>query len=110
MALHSAHGDASYLAPTSRRDYRRAATNEDQATEPRRAAIELMTQARAPKAKRGSASLIDRTSLLSWTETIFKDESWQLQRLQETSEELSRSVLEIQAVRAALHQEGRTLI
>jgi hypothetical protein len=76
----------------------------------RRAAIELMTQAGAPKAKRGSASLIDRTSLLSWTETIFKDESWQLQRQQETNEELSRSVLEIQAVRAALHQEGRTLI
>jgi hypothetical protein len=76
----------------------------------RRAAIELMTQAGAPKAKRGSASLVDRTSLLSWTETIFKNESWQLQRQQETSEELSRSVLEIQAVRAALHQKGRTLI
>jgi len=50
----------------------------------RRAAIELMTQAGAPKAKRGSASLIDRTSLLSWVETIFKDESWQLQRQHET--------------------------
>src|ERR1700737_5188980 len=57
----------------------------------RRAAIELMTQAGAPKVKRGSAFLIDRTSLLSWTERVFKNESWKLQRHQANSEELSRS-------------------
>src|ERR1700722_12050922 len=57
----------------------------------RRAANELMTQAGAPKAKRGEAVLIDRTSLLAWTERIFKDESWQLERRKETSTELSRS-------------------
>jgi hypothetical protein len=73
----------------------------------RRAAIELMTQAGAPKVKPGSAFLIDRTSLLSWTERIFKDESWQLQRQQETSEELSRSMAEVRELRLAMAKEGR---
>jgi hypothetical protein len=73
----------------------------------RRAAIELMTQAGAPKVNRGSAFLIDRTSLLSWTERIFKDESWQLQRQQETSEELSRSMAEVRELRLAMVKEGR---
>src|SRR5260370_16546060 len=72
-----------------------------------RAVIDLMTQAGAPKAKRGSASLIDRTSLLSWVETIYKDESWQLQRQHETSEELSRSMAEVRELRATMAKEGR---
>jgi hypothetical protein len=73
----------------------------------RRAAIELMTQAGAPKVKRGSAFLIDRSSLLSWAERVFKDESWQLQRQQETSEELSRSMAEVRALRNAMAKEGK---
>jgi hypothetical protein len=76
----------------------------------RRAAIELMTQAGATKAKRGSASLIDRTSLLSWAQQIFKDESSQLQRQAETSEELSRSMAEVRKLRAAMAREGRPAI
>src|SRR5260370_18606803 len=67
----------------------------------RRAAIDLMTQAGAPKAKRGSASLIDRTSLLSWVQAIFKDESWKLQRQHETSEELSWSRAEVRELHAS---------
>ncbi len=73
----------------------------------RRAAIELMTQAGAPKVKRGSAFLIDRSSLLSWAERVFKDESWQLQRQQETSEELSRSMAEVRELRLAMEKDGR---
>jgi len=73
----------------------------------RRAAIELMTQAGAPKVKRGSAFLIDRNSLLSWAERVFKDESWQLQRQQETSEELSRSMAEVRELRNAMAKEGK---
>jgi hypothetical protein len=76
----------------------------------RRAAIELMTQAGAPKVKRGSASLIERTSLLSWTQQISKDESWQLQCRAETSEELSRSMAEVRELRAAMAKEGRPAI
>jgi hypothetical protein len=57
-----------------------------------------MTQAGAT-GKRGSAFLVDRTALLSWTERVFKDESWQLQRHQETSAELSRSMAEVRALR-----------
>jgi hypothetical protein len=72
----------------------------------RRAAIELMTQAGAT-GKRGSAFLVDRTSLLSWTERVFKDESWQLQRHQETSAELSRSMAEVRALREKMAREGR---
>ena len=76
----------------------------------RRAAIDLMTQAGASKAKPGTALTIDRTSLLSWVERIFKDESWQLQRQQETSEELSRSMAEVRELRLAMAKEGRPLI
>jgi hypothetical protein len=72
----------------------------------RRAAIELMAQAGAT-GKRGSAFLVDRTSLLSWTERVFKDESWQLQRHQETSAELSRSMAEVRALREKMAREGR---
>jgi hypothetical protein len=73
----------------------------------RRAANELMTQAGATKAKRGEAVLIDRTSLLAWTERTFKDESWRLERRKETSTELSRSVAEVQALREAMANEGK---
>jgi hypothetical protein len=76
----------------------------------RRAAIELMTQAGAPKVKRGCAFLVDRTSLLSWTEQIFKDESWQLQRQAETSDELSRSMAEVRELRKAMAEVGRPII
>jgi hypothetical protein len=76
----------------------------------RRAAIELMTQAGAPKVKRGRAFLVDRTSLLSWTEQIFKDESWQLQRQAETSDELSRSMAEVRELRKAMAEVGRPII
>jgi hypothetical protein len=72
----------------------------------RRAAIDLMTQAGAT-GKRGSAFLVHRSSLLCWTERIFKEESWQLQRRRETSEELSRSMAEVQAVREAMAREGK---
>lgn len=73
----------------------------------RRAANELMIQAGAPKAKRGEAVLIDRTSLLAWTERTYKDESWQLERRKETSTELSRSVAEVQALREAMAKAGK---
>ena len=73
----------------------------------RRAANELMTQAGAPKAKRGEAVLIERTSLLAWTERTFKYESWQLERRKGTSTELSRSVAEVQALREAMAKEGK---
>jgi hypothetical protein len=73
----------------------------------RRAAIELMTQAGAPKVKHGTALLIDRTSLLSWAERIFKDESWQLRRQQETGDELSRSMAEVRELRLAMARDGR---
>lgn len=73
----------------------------------RRAANELMTQAGAPKASRGSAVLIDRTSLLRWTERISHDESWQLMRQRETKTEVSRSMAEVRALREAMAKEGR---
>lgn len=73
----------------------------------RRAANELMSQAGAPKASRGSAVLIDRTSLLRWTERTFKEESWQLERQKETNAELSRSMAEVRALREAMAKQGR---
>jgi hypothetical protein len=73
----------------------------------RRAANELMIQAGAPKAKRGEAVLIERTSLLAWTERTFKYESWQLERRKETSTELSRCVAEVHALREAMAKEGK---
>lgn len=75
----------------------------------RRAAIDLMNQV-GTTGTRATGFLVDRTSLISWTERIFTDESWQLQRRKETSEELSRSVAEVQAVREAMAREGRTPI
>lgn len=74
----------------------------------RRAAIELMTQAGAVKGKPGSPALIDRTSLLAWTERVFKDESWHLQRGKQISEELSRSMAEVRELRAEILRSGKT--
>jgi hypothetical protein len=72
----------------------------------RRAAIDLMNQV-GVTGTRATGFRVDRTSLLSWTERTFKDESWQLQRRKETSEELSKSMAEIQAVREVMADEGR---
>ena len=72
----------------------------------RRAAIDLMTQAGAT-GKRGAPFLIDRTSLLVWVERVFQDESWQLQRRKETRVELSQSLTEVQALRAAMAEQGK---
>lgn len=73
----------------------------------RRAAIDLMTKAGATKGKRGSAFLVDRTSLIRWTESTAKEESWQLERHRATSEELSRGIAEVRAIRDALSKENK---
>lgn len=75
----------------------------------RRAAIDLMNQV-GVTGDRKTGFLVDRTSLLSWTQKISQDESWQLQRRKETSEELSQSMAEVQAIRAAMEKEGKTPI
>jgi hypothetical protein len=73
----------------------------------RRAAIDLMAKAGAEPAKRGEASLVSRASLLAWTEATAKEETWQLRRQKDTSEELSRSMAEVRAIREALVKENR---
>lgn len=73
----------------------------------RSAASELMSQAGAT-GKRGSAFLIDRTSLLAWAERVYQDEMWQLERQKQTSAELSRSMAEVRALREQMAREGRT--
>lgn len=72
----------------------------------RRAAIDLLNQV-GRTGDRATGFLVERTSLLSWVEKIFKEESWQLQRRKETAEELSRSMAEVQAIREAMAKEGR---
>jgi hypothetical protein len=72
----------------------------------RRAANQLMKQVGAV-AGRGEEFLIGRRELIVWVEQIFKAESAILERKKSTGEELSRSLQEVQAVRAALHQQGR---
>lgn len=73
----------------------------------RRAAIDLMTKAGATRGKRGASFLIGRSTLISWTEAIAKEEVWQLQRRKQVSEELSRSVAEVRAIREALARENK---
>jgi len=72
----------------------------------RRAAIDLMNQV-GRTGDRATGFLVERTSLLSWVEKTFKEESWQLQRRKEAAEELSRSMAEVQAIREAMAKEGR---
>jgi hypothetical protein len=72
----------------------------------RRAAIDLMNQV-GRTGDRATGFLVQRTALLTWVERVAKAESWQLQRRKETSEELSRSLAEIQAIRTAMAREGR---
>jgi hypothetical protein len=72
----------------------------------RRAAITLMKQVGA-LASRGGEFLVGRRELIAWVEVTFKAESAILERKKSTGEELSRSLQEVQAVRAALHQQGR---
>lgn len=72
----------------------------------RRAAIDLMNQV-GRTGDRATGFLVERTSLLSWVEETFKEESWQLQRRKEAAEELSRSMAEVQAIREAMAKEGR---
>jgi hypothetical protein len=72
----------------------------------RRAAIDLMNHV-GRTGDRATGFLVERTSLLSWVKKIAKEESWQLARRQEASEELSRSMAEVQAIRQAMAQEGR---
>lgn len=72
----------------------------------RRAAIDLMNQV-GVTGNRTHGFQVARTSLLSWVEKTFQDESWQLQRRKEAAEELSRSMREVQAVREAMAREGR---
>jgi hypothetical protein len=73
----------------------------------RRAAIDLMNSV-GVSGDRRTGFLVDRTSLLAWTQKISHDESWQLRRRKETSDELSQSMAEVQAVRAAMDKEGKT--
>jgi hypothetical protein len=75
----------------------------------RRQAITIMKQNGAV-VERGGAFLVERTSLLSWVERISKEEAWQLERRQTTADELSQSMAEVQAVRAALHVAGKPLV
>jgi uncharacterized protein YlaN (UPF0358 family) len=75
----------------------------------RRAAIVLMQQAGAT-GERGAAWTIERTSLLSWVERISRDEAWQIERRRAASVELSKSMREVQAVRAALAQAERPVV
>jgi hypothetical protein len=72
----------------------------------RRAAIDLLNQV-GRTGDRATGFLVERTSLLSWVEKIFKEESWQLQRRKSAAEELSRSMAEVQAIRVAMAKEGR---
>jgi hypothetical protein len=72
----------------------------------RRAAINLMHQAGAT-GTRGVESLVDRRNLIAWVERISEAESSLLARKRSTSEDLSRSVQEVQAVRAALREHNR---
>lgn len=72
----------------------------------RRQAITLMKQNGAV-AEKGKAFEVERTSLLSWVERVAREESWQLERRQTTADELSQSMAEIQAARAALQAANR---
>lgn len=72
----------------------------------RRAAIDLMKQAGAA-GDRGAPFLIERTSLLAWASRVFEAEAWQLQRRKETRVELSQSLIEVQALRAAMAEQGK---
>jgi hypothetical protein len=72
----------------------------------RRAAITLMKQAGA-LAGPGEEFLVGRRELIVWVEKTFKTEAAVLERKKSTGEELSRSVQEVQAVRAALNAQGR---
>lgn len=72
----------------------------------RRAAITLMQQAGATGEK-GKPWEIERTSLLSWVESVIREESWQLERRRVAQEELSQSMAEVQAVREALVRANR---
>ncbi|NYF54098.1 hypothetical protein [Tunturiibacter gelidoferens] len=72
----------------------------------RRAAITLMKQAGA-LAGPGEEFLVGRRELVVWVEKTFKTEAAVLERKKSAGEELSRSVQEVQAVRAALHAQGR---
>jgi hypothetical protein len=75
----------------------------------RRAAIDLMNQV-GTTGTRATGFLVDRTPLLSWVERISKEEAWQLERRAATAQELSHSLAEVQAVRAALHAAGKQQI
>jgi hypothetical protein len=75
----------------------------------RRAAIDLMNQV-GVTGTRATGFQVDRTSLLSWTERTFKDESWQLQRRAATADDLSQSMAEVQAVREALKKANKPLM
>lgn len=72
----------------------------------RSAAVALMTQVGAT-GKRGSRYQVERTSLLSWTERVHRDEEWQSQRQQETRSELARSQAVTQAARAEMTARGQ---
>jgi hypothetical protein len=73
----------------------------------RRMANTIMTQAGASKPLKGMAATIERTSLLSWTENVFKEDSWQLERNRGTREELSSSMAEVQAIREEAKRRGK---
>lgn len=73
----------------------------------RRAAITLMNQVGVTAAP-GISSFIDRSELISWVEKIVDLEGAAAERSREVTEEISRSMREVQAVRAALRSKGKT--
>lgn len=73
----------------------------------RRAAITLMNQVGVTAAP-GISSFIDRGELISWVEKIVDLEGAAAERSREVTEEISRSMREVQAVRAALRSKGKT--
>ncbi|HTF71242.1 MAG TPA: hypothetical protein VK638_52105 [Edaphobacter sp.] len=72
----------------------------------RRAAITLMSQVGVTSTP-GIPSFVDRSQLISWVERIVNLEGAAVERSRALNEEVSRSMREIQAVRAALQNQGR---
>ncbi len=72
----------------------------------RRAAITLLTGAGAEPSP-GLSLEIGRRELIAWVEQITERESGQLERRRNRTEELSRSISEVQAIREALAKEDR---
>jgi hypothetical protein len=74
----------------------------------RRQALTLMKEAGA--VEDAGQFLVDRTSLLAWTRRTYENEMHHLERRKSIRDALSQSQAEVQAIREALHREGRAAV